>query len=260
MERTLTVASFNVNGVNGRLPRLLEWLAETSPDIVCLQELKTDDAKFPASALDAAGYGAVWHGQRAHHGVAVLAKGETPSETRRGIPGDPEDKQARYLEARTKGLIVSSVYLPNGNPVPSLNFDYKLRWFDRFIEHVRELATSREPAVIAGDLNVVPTNYDIYNPGWWRFDAVMQPQTRDAYRRLLRQGWTDAVRSLHPESRMYSFWVNETAFNRGHGFRLDFLLLNAAASPRLQDAGVDAAYRARERPSDHAPVWIVLGP
>ena len=260
VKRALTVASFNVNGINGRLPRLLEWIAETSPDIVCLQELKTDDSKFPAKALEAAGYGSVWHGQRAHHGVAVLAKGETPRETRRGIPGDLEDKQARYVETRTKGLVVSSVYLPNGNPVGSPNFDYKLRWFDRFIEHARELASSREPTVLAGDLNVVPTDYDIYNPWWWRFDAVMQPQSREAFRQLIGQGWTDAVRALHPKSRMYSYWTSESAFKRGNGFRLDFVLLNAALSPRLQEAGVDADYRSRERPSDHAPVWIALTP
>jgi exodeoxyribonuclease-3 len=188
----------------------------------------------------------------------VLAKDETPRETRRGIPGDLDDTQARYVETRTKGLVVSSVYLPNGNPVPSPNFDYKLRWFDRFIEHAQELARSPEPAVLAGDLNVVPTDYDIYNPGWWRGDAVMQPQSREAYRRLLKQGWTDAVRHLHPKSRMYSFWTTEAAYIRGQGFRLDFLLLNAAASPRLREAGVDSAYRACERPSDHAPVWIAL--
>ena len=254
----MRIATYNVNGVNGRLPRLPDWLRETSPDVVCLQELKTDDSKFPEKALADAGYGAVWHGQRAFHGVAVLAKGETPVETRRGIPGEAADVQARYLEAHAKGLLVASVYLPNGNPVPSPNFDYKLRWFDRFIDYAKRLYGLGEPVVIAGDLNVVPTDFDIYNPHWWRFDAVMKPQTREAYQRLLAQGWTDAVRSLYPKERMYSYWVNENAYRRGHGFRLDFLLLNEAAGARLQQAGVNAEHRVRERPSDHAPVWVGL--
>ena len=257
--RSLKVATYNVNGVNGRLPRLLEWLAETSPDIACLQEIKTDDSKFPHAALAEAGYGAIWHGQRSHHGVAVLARGEAPIETRRGIPGEDEDKQTRYLEARAKGVLVASVYLPNGNPVPSGNFEYKLRWFDRLIKYAARLHALSEPVIIAGDLNVVPTDFDIYAPNWWRFDAVMKPQTREAYRRLLAQGWTDAVRSLHPDERMYSYWVNETAFRRRQGFRLDFLLLNEAAQACLREAGVDAEYRGRERPSDHAPVWVTLG-
>jgi exodeoxyribonuclease-3 len=254
----LKIATYNVNGVNGRLPRLLEWLAETSPDIVCLQELKTDDSKFPARALEEEGYRAVWHGQRSFHGVAILAKGEQPTETRRGLPGEDADVQSRYLEAKVKGLVVASVYLPNGNPVPSPNFDYKLRWFDRFIEYASHLYKFGTPVIIAGDLNVVPTDFDIYNPGWWRFDAVIQPQTRQAYARLLAQGWTDAVRTLHPRERMYSYWVNEAAFRGNRGFRMDFLLLNEAASARLVGAGVDAQYRGREKPSDHAPVWVVL--
>jgi exodeoxyribonuclease-3 len=256
--RFVKIATFNVNGVNGRLPRLLEWLAETAPDVVCLQELKTDDTKFPHKALGDAGYGAVWHGQRAFHGVAILAKSETPTETRRGMPGESADTQARYVEAHAKGLTVASVYLPNGNPVPSPNFDYKLRWFERFIVYAKRLYAMKEPVVVAGDLNVVPTDFDIYNPTWWRFDAVMQPQTRDAYRRLLAQGWTDAVRSLHPSERMYSYWTTEAAFARNKGFRLDFVLLNEAAAARVRDAGVDAQYRGRERPSDHAPVWVTL--
>jgi exodeoxyribonuclease-3 len=254
----LKIATYNVNGVNGRLPRLLEWLAETTPDIVCLQELKTDDTKFPARALEQAGYGAVWHGQRSHHGVAVLAAGETPREIRRGLPGDPADIQTRYLEAEAKGIIVASIYLPNGNPQPGPKFDYKLAWFERLIEYARALYASGGLVVLGGDFNVVPTDADIYNAWAWRWDAVMQPETRDAYARLLAQGWTDAVRHLHPKEKMYTFWVDAHAFRRNAGFRMDFLLLSAALRARLQDANVDAAYRGRERPSDHAPVWVTL--
>jgi exodeoxyribonuclease III len=260
--RTLRIASYNVNGVNGRLPRLIEWLQETAPDIVCLQELKTDDTRFPVHAIQAAGYGAIWHGQRSHHGVAILAKGETPIELRRGLPGAPSDIQTRYLEGKTKGIVVASIYLPNGNPRPSPNFDYKLLWFERLIRHAGQLYASNRRVVLAGDLNVVPTDFDIYNPSWWRFDAVMQPETRDAYRRLLAQGWIDAARALHPDERMYTFWVNDDAFRGDMGFRMDFLLLAKPLQSRLVETGVDTHYRGRQKASDHAPVWatIALGP
>ena len=254
----LKIATFNVNGVNGRLPRLLEWLAESAPDVACLQEIKTDDSKFPAGKLEAAGYGAVWHGQRAHHGVAILAKGAAPREIRRGLPGDDSDAQTRYLEATIGDLTVASIYLPNGNPQPGPKFDYKLAWFERLIGHAQSLVDSGAPVVLAGDLNVVPTDFDIYNPWAWRFDAVMQPQTRDAYRRLLAQGWIDAHRHLHPKDRIYTFWVNERAFLRNAGFRMDFVLLSPALRPRLAAAGVDAEHRGREKPSDHAPTWVTL--
>ena len=254
----MKIATYNVNGVNGRLPRMLDWLHETAPDIVCLQEIKTDDTKFPARAIEQAGYGAVWHGQRSHHGVAVLAKGETPREIRRGLPGDEADRQARYLEAEVKGLVVASIYLPNGNPQPGPKFDYKLAWFDRLIRHADSLHGSGRAVVLAGDLNVVPTNFDIYNAWAWRLDAVMQPETREAYGRLLAQGWTDAHRHLHPEERIYTFWVNAGYFRRNAGFRMDFLLLNAPLTARLQAAGVDAEFRGREGASDHAPTWIVV--
>ena len=252
----MKIATYNVNGVNGRLPRLLEWLRETSPDVVCLQELKTDDTKFPIRAIQEAGYGAIWHGQRAHHGVAILAKGETPKEIRRGLSGDDADKQARYLEADIHGLVVASIYLPNGNPRPSANFDYKLAWFERLIAHSKRLIA--KPVVLAGDLNVVPTDFDIYNAWLWRADAVMQPETRDAYRRLLAQGWIDTARALHPKERIYTYWVNAFAFSRNAGFRMDFLLLSPSLAPRLRQFAVDADYRGRERPSDHAPTWITL--
>jgi exodeoxyribonuclease-3 len=256
--RHMKIATYNVNGVNGRLPRLLEWLAETDPDIVCLQELKTDDTKFPAVAIANAGYGAIWHGQRAHHGVAILTKGASPRETLRGLPGDAADREARYLEADVDGTIVASVYLPNGNPQPGPRFDYKLAWFERLIAHAKVLQASGLPTVLAGDFNVVPTDADIYNPWPWREDAVMQPQSRSAWRRLLAQGWIDATRYLHPQERIYTYWVDAFAFRRNAGFRMDFLLLSPSLSTRLDAAGVDTEFRGRERPSDHAAAWITL--
>ena len=254
----LKIATYNVNGVNGRLPRLLEWLSETEPDIVCLQELKTDDSKCPVAAIESAGYGAIWHGQRSHHGVAILARGQTPHEIQRGLPGDAEDRQARYLEAEVHGLIVASVYLPNGNPQPGPKFDYKLAWFERLIAHAAVLQRSGKRVVLAGDFNVVPTNFDIYNAWAWRFDAVMQPESRHAFRRLLEQGWLDASRHLHPDKRIYTFWVNAHAFQRNAGFRMDFLLLTPTLASSLMAAEVDTEYRGRDRASDHAPVWIQL--
>jgi exodeoxyribonuclease-3 len=254
----MKVATYNVNGVNGRLPRLLEWLQETRPDIACLQELKTDDSKFPARALEAAGYGAVWHGQRAHHGVAILARGAAPVEIRRGLPGDADDVQARYLEASVKGLVVASIYLPNGNPQPGPKFDYKLAWFERLIAHAEALRRSARPTILAGDFNVVPTKADIYNAWIWREDAVLQPESQEAYRRLLARGWIDATRHLHPKERVYTFWVNADAYRRNAGFRMDFLLLSPDLAPVLKAAEVDHQHRGRERPSDHAPVWVEL--
>jgi exodeoxyribonuclease-3 len=254
----LKVATFNVNGVKGRLPRLVEWLEETKPDVACLQEIKTGDATFPANAIEAAGYGAVWHGQPSHHGVAILARGGAPREVRRGLPGDGGDLQARYLEAEAGGLLVASVYLPNGNPQPGPKFDYKLAWFERLNAHAQELMETGRPVVLAGDFNVVPTNADIYNAWLWRFDAVLQPETRRAYEGLLSQGWVDATRHAHPKERIYTFWVNGDAFRRNAGFRMDFLLLSPGLLPRLESTGVDREHRGRDKPSDHAPVWIRL--
>jgi exodeoxyribonuclease-3 len=252
------IATFNVNGVKGRLPRLLEWLEETRPDVACLQEIKTGDATFPIQSIEAAGYGAVWQGQRAHHGVAILARGAQPVEVRRGLPGDDSDLASRYLEADVFGLRIASVYLPNGNPVGSPNYEYKHAWMERFIRYAETLMASGAPVVLAGDFNVVPTNFDIYNAGSWRFDAVLQPETREKWQRLLAQGWVDATRHLHPKDRIYTFWVNEAAFHRNAGFRMDFLLLAPAVVPRLLETQVDAQHRGREKPSDHAPVWIRL--
>jgi exodeoxyribonuclease III len=258
MSQRLKIASFNVNGIKGRMPRLLEWLAESQPHVACLQEIKTGDATFPIAPIEAAGYRAVWHGQRSHHGVAVLARGVTPLEVRRGLPGDDADGQARYLETDVFGLRIVSIYLPNGNPVPSPNFDYKLAWFERLIRHTQSLIDSGLPVVLAGDFNVVPTDFDIYNRWLWREDAVMQPPTRDAYQRLLAQGWIDSTRQLHPDKRIYTFWVNPAAFARNAGFRMDFLLLSPTLAGRLRAAEVDSEHRGREKPSDHAPVWIEL--
>jgi len=254
----MKIATFNVNGVNGRLPRLIEWLEEKGPDVACLQEIKTIDSKCPVMAIEQAGYHSIWHGQRSHHGVAILAKSETPRELRRGLPGDEADEQARYLEAEVRDLVVASVYLPNGNPQPGPKFDYKLAWFERLIGHAATLLESGREVVLAGDFNVVPTNFDIYNWWLWRFDAVLQPESRAAYERLLAQGWVDATRHLHPREKVYTYWVNAHAFQRNAGFRMDFLLLSPSLVPRLEAAEVDAEYRGRDKPSDHAPVWIAL--
>ncbi len=256
----MKIATYNVNGVNGRLPALLEWLGETSPDIVCLQEVKTDDSKFPAAAIKAAGYGAIWHGQRSYHGVAILSKGDAPREIRRGLPEDASDAQTRYLEAEAKGIVIASLYLPNGNPQPGPKFAYKLAWFERLISHARKLCAAGRPVVLAGDFNVVPTDADIYNASLWRWDAVTQPESRDAYRRLLAQGWIDSTRQLHPDDTIYTYWDYGIAFRRNQGFRMDFLLLSPALSPALRDAGVDIEFRARDHASDHAPTWITVKP
>lgn len=254
----MKISTYNVNGVNGRLQTLLAWLEETRPDIACLQEIRTDDSKFPARAIGKAGYGAIWHGQRSHHGVAILAKDDAPSEIRRGLPGDAADGQSRYLEGEAKGLHIASIYLPNGNPQPGPKFEYKLAWFERLIAHAQMLLSTGKPVILGGDFNVVPTNADIYNAWAWRWDAVMQPQTREAYRRLLAQGWIDTTRALHPHQRVYTFWVNHAAFARNAGFRMDFLLLSPALRARLLATGVDTDFRGRASASDHAPVWLDL--
>jgi exodeoxyribonuclease-3 len=256
----MKVATFNVNGVKGRLPRLLEWLDETKPDVACLQEVKTGDATFPHEPIEAAGYHAIWHGMPRHHGVAILSRTGPPGEVRRGLPGDDADGQARYLEADVEGLRVASLYVPNGNPVPSPNFAYKLAWFKRFNAYARTLVDCGRDVVLCGDFNVVPTNEDIYNAGSWRFDAVLQPETRSAYQELLAQGWTDSARYLHPHERneLYTFWVNDEAFRRSAGFRMDFLLVSPSLVGRLVKAEVDVEHRGREKPSDHTPVWIEL--
>jgi exodeoxyribonuclease-3 len=253
------IATFNVNGVNGRLPRLLEWLEESAPDVVCLQELKAPDEKFPEAAIVKAGYGAIWQGQSRWNGVAILARGAEPVETRRGLPGDPEDAQSRYIEAAVGGVIVASLYTPNGNPRPGPKFDYKLAWLERLRAHAAELLASELPVVLAGDYNVMPTDLDVYAPERWTEDALFHPDARAAFARVREQGWTDALRHLHPGERIYTFWDYwRNAFGRDAGLRIDHLLLSPSVAPRLRAAGVDRDVRGREGASDHAPTWIEL--
>ncbi len=255
----MKIATFNVNGVNGRLPALLQWLAEAGPDVVCLQELKAPQEKFPAAAIRAAGYGAVWLGQKSWNGVAILARGTEPLETRRGLPGEPDPGQARYLEAAVNGILIGCLYLPNGNPAPGPKFTHKLAWFEALIAHAAWLLDSGAPVVLAGDYNVMPTELDVYKPERWLDDALFRPEVREAYRRLLAQGWADALRALHPDERIYTFWdYFRNAFGRDAGLRLDHLLLSPSLAGRLAEAGVDRDVRAREKSSDHAPAWIRL--
>ena len=255
----MKIATFNVNGVNGRLERLLEWLDETRPDVACLQELKAPQEKFPEKAIRKAGYGAIWNGQSRWNGVAMLALGCDPVETRRGLPGEPEDEQARYIEGAVNGVLVGCLYLPNGNPQPGPKFDYKLRWFERLIGHAATLLEANCPVVLAGDYNVIPTDADVYKPERWLDDALMQPEPREAYRRLLAQGWTDAIQAVHGDATIYTFWDYwRNAWARNAGLRIDHLLLSPQAAERLEDAGVDTATRGKEGASDHAPTWVVL--
>jgi exodeoxyribonuclease-3 len=255
----MKIATFNINNINRRLPNLLGWLRAAAPDVVCLQELKATDRNFPEAAIRDAGYGAVWRGQQTWNGVAILAKNATPVLTRTGLPGDPDDTQSRYIEAAVKGVLIACIYLPNGNPQPGPKFDYKLAWFDRLIAHASELAAMEVPAVLAGDYNVVPTELDIYRTKSWAKDALLQPESRAAFQRLLDQGWTDAVRTLHPSEPMYTFWdYKRDRWRRNAGLRLDHLLLSAPLVSRLAQAGVDRDVRGQEGASDHAPTWVVL--
>ncbi len=253
------IATFNINGIRSRLPALLKWLEREKPDVACLQELKAPDAAFPIDDLKAAGYGAVWHGQTSWNGVAILAKGMDPLEMRRGLPGGKDDTHSRYLEASAHGVIVGCLYLPNGNPQPGPKFDYKLEWFERLIKHAADLHQTGKPVVLAGDYNVVPTDQDIYNPRSWLKDALLQPESRSCYQRLLAQGWTDSLRSRHPNDRIYTFWdYFRQHWQKNSGLRIDHLLLSDSLAPRLRDAGVDRWVRDEPRASDHAPTWVKL--
>jgi exodeoxyribonuclease-3 len=257
----MKIATYNVNGIGARLPRLLEWLAESSPDVACLQELKTPDATFPVDAIREAGYGAIWHGQKSFNGVAILTKGSEPVERRRGLPGDPDDSHSRYIEAEVNGIVIGCIYLPNGNPQPGPKFDYKLKWFDRLIAHSAELLKEGKPTVLCGDYNVIPTDEvaDIYSPASWKKDALTQPESRAAYFRMLEQGWTDSIRTLHPDKPMYTFWdYMRQRWQRNAGFRIDHLLLTPDLTKRLKAADVDRDARGKEKASDHAPVWVQL--
>lgn len=256
----MKIATFNVNGVRSRLPHLLEWLEREAPDIVCLQELKAADKAFPIAEINDAGYGALWAGQASWNGVAILARGSDPVESRRGLPGDRKDLQSRYLEAAAHGVLVGCLYLPNGNPWPGPKFEYKLAWFERFLRHADELLNSGHPVVLAGDYNVVPTDSDIYDPKNWRRDALLQPESRDAYERLLGQGWTDALRKMHPDESIYTFWdYFRQHWPRNRGLRIDHLLLSPDLANRLKKSDVDRWVRDLPKASDHAPVWVELG-
>jgi exodeoxyribonuclease III len=254
---TLKLATFNVNGLGVRLPHLLAWLEQEQPDIVCLQELKA--TKFPDAEIRAVGYGALWQGQRSWNGVAILAKGLTLTETRRGLPGDDADEQSRYLEANVQGLRVGCVYLPNGNPQPGPKFSYKLAWFERLIAHAQELRDAGQPVALLGDFNVVPTDQDIYDPRSWKKDALLQPESRECYRRLLAQGWMDVIRERFPDDRIYTFWdYFRQHWQRNAGLRIDHLLLSPMLHPQVIDAGVDRWVRDLPKASDHAPTWVTL--
>ena len=256
----MKIATYNVNGINGRLPVLLRWLAEAQPDVVCLQELKAPQEKFPAAALRDLGYDALWHGQARWNGVAILSRVGQIHETRRGLPGDPDPSQSRYIEAAVNGVLVAGLYLPNGNPRPGPKFEYKLAWFERLIDHAAFLMESGAPVVLAGDFNVMPTERDVYKPERWLDDALFAPEVRAAFAKLLQQGWTDAVRTLHPDETIYTFWdYFRNAYARNAGLRIDHLLLSPSLAGRLRSAQVDSHVRGWEKTSDHAPVWIELG-
>lgn len=255
----MRIATYNVNGVNGRLPVLLRWLNETKPDVVCLQELKAPEEKFPAEAINDAGYEVIWHGQKSWNGVAILSRIGKPEEVRRTLPGDPEDVHSRYIEANINGILIGCLYLPNGNPAPGPKFDYKLSWFDRLNKHAAELLQSKKPVVLTGDFNVMPTELDVYKPERWVDDALFRPETRAAFKKLVDQGWTDAIRKLYPDEVIYTFWdYFRNAYSRNAGLRIDHFLLSPQLNKRLTAAGVDKNVRGWEKSSDHAPVWIEL--
>jgi len=255
----MRIATYNVNGINARLPVLLRWLSETAPDIVCLQELKAPHEKIPEQAITDAGYHAIWHGQKSWNGVAILCRNEKPEEICRALPGDDEDIQSRYIEANVHGLTVGCLYLPNGNPAPGLKLDYKMRWFERLTKHAAELYASGKPVLLTGDFNVMPTELDVYKPERWVDDALFRPEVRAAFHTLVSQGWTDAIRKLYPDEVIYTFWdFFRNAYGRNAGLRIDHFLLNPHIAERLTAAGVDRNVRGWEKTSDHAPVWIEL--
>ena len=274
----MKIASFNINGIKARLPRLLEWLEETQPDVACLQEIKTQDEGFPAEDFAKIGYQAIWHGQKSFNGVAILARGVAPVEIMRGLPGDPADEQSRYLEAEVAGVRIACIYLPNGNPIaipsevstpsgsgiaatmaPGPKFDYKLAWMERLRARMAAIKAEEVPAVVLGDYNVVPRDSDIWNPKALADDALMQPASRDGYARLLHAGWTDAIATQHPAGGIWTYWDYQAgAWQRNHGFRIDHALLSPECADRLIACGVDKDHRGREKASDHAPMWVEL--
>ena len=257
----MKIVTYNVNSIHARLPNLLRWLEESKPDVVCLQELKTPQDKFPQSAIRDAGYGAIWHGQKSWNGVAILARDSAPLEIRRALPGDPEDAHSRYIEAQVQGITIGCLYLPNGNPAPGPKFEYKLRWLNRFIAHSAELMLSGTPAVLAGDYNIIPAELDVYKPERWTDDALFRIEVREAFAYIIKQGWLDSLRAIHPTETLYTFWdYFRNAYGRDAGLRIDHLLLSPSVAARLLDAGVDKAVRGWEKASDHAPTWVTLRP
>ncbi|MCW3463165.1 exodeoxyribonuclease III [Chitinophaga nivalis] len=255
----MKIATYNVNGVNGRLPVLLRWLGETMPDVACLQELKAPQEKFPEQAILDAGYEVIWHGQKSWNGVAILSRIGAIKEIRRVLPGDPEDVHSRYIEAVVNDVLIACLYLPNGNPAPGPKFDYKLSWFERLTTHAKQLLAQEIPVVLTGDFNVIPTPQDVYKPERWVDDALFRPETRAAFQKLTAQGWTDAIRKLYPEEKIYTYWdYFRDAFGRDAGLRIDHFLLSPQLETRLTAAGVDRQVRGWEKSSDHAPVWIEL--
>jgi exodeoxyribonuclease-3 len=258
-KKRLRIASYNINGINTRLPVLLGWLSEFAPDIACLQELKCTDQAFPAQAIADAGYEAIWHGQPRWNGVAILSKCGAPVETRRGLPNDPDPSHSRYIEAAVAGVLVGNLYLPNGNPWPGPKFDYKLAWMDRLAEHALTLLDAAVPALLIGDFNVIPTDQDAYKAERWKKDALFSPEAKAKFAELVGQGWTDAIRTLYPDERIYTFWPYwRQAFERDAGIRIDHALLSDELAGRLKAAGVDRTPRALEKTSDHAPMWVEL--
>lgn len=255
----MRIATYNVNGVNGRLPVLLQWLAETKPDVVCLQELKAPQEKFPEQAILDAGYQAIWHGQKSWNGVAILSRGYEIKELKRGLPGDPEDLHSRYIEALVNDIVIGCLYLPNGNPTPGPKFDYKMAWFERLTDHASKLLEYNLPVVLAGDYNVMPTEKDVYKPERWINDALFKPEVRQAFKKLVDQGWTDAIRKLYPTETVYTFYdYFRNAYGRDAGLRIDHFLLSPQLDGRLVKGGVDKHVRGWERTSDHCPVWIEI--
>ena len=258
-KRRLKIASYNINGINGRLPILTRWLDEFTPDVVALQELKCTDEAFPIETVEALGYTAIWHGQKSWNGVAILSRVGEPVETRRGLPDDPDPSQSRYIEAAVCGILIGALYAPNGNPWPGPKFDYKLKWLDRLHDHARQLHDSQLPALLIGDFNVIPTPLDVYKEERWVKDALYSPQGREKYRQLVRQGWTDAIRDLHPDERIYTFWPYwRNSFERDAGIRIDHALLSPSLAKTLKAAGVDRTPRAWDKTSDHAPMCVEI--
>ncbi|MEO6868443.1 MAG: exodeoxyribonuclease III [Ginsengibacter sp.] len=253
----MKIATYNVNGINARLPVLLRWLEKDAPDVVCLQELKAPQEKFPEDAIREAGYFPIWHGQKSWNGVAILSRGQLPEERIKALPGDPDDLHSRYIEAEVNGIIIGCLYLPNGNPSPGPKFDYKLRWFERLTKHASQLLASNVPVILTGDYNVMPTELDVYKPERWVNDALFRPEVRSAFKRLVDQGWKDAIRELYPDEVIYTFFdYFRNAFARNAGLRIDHFLLSKHFDNRLLAGGVNMDVRGWEKSSDHAPVWI----